>query len=581
MAKESQDEKTQLAAEVRNKYRELKAESQERLGIIEKNEKWFEGQESVQWTKDRPLYKPRTMANLLESNCRTKISLLTDSKPRFYIYGIPELKMLDAVEKILQWNNQGQVPVAPGMPGMTQPPQGQDVEAAQALMDLAKNMNIGLDHIWRYNRMHMTLEHIIMLGSITGLLSGRVYWDREANRRGEIKIEPVNSKYLFFDKTVSRVDVEDGTCGWFICNIPKPISWFNRYFPGNKVKPIETDEVTGEKKTVPTGEYIEAYTYDPSFEDFEDEDGKKGRRQKYSRAVRLVIMGGNEVLWYGEAPFFNYVCTPYEFKPGDYFGEGDVRKQIRLNEDFNSKLAQVSLNIALSANRQYVVNPAKLGLKIDELLEHANEPGYVFQTIKLAEDVKNAIIALDSPTFTPELFNYLFYIPQLMEQVSGILKSVQGMPQKKERQTKYEIGKQYEAATVRIRNTAHHVESFLTDMVYTLIKAIKVYYNKPRKIFSVDEERGEQKVANFQYPEEAQDFDFIVTVQPESMLPIDSQSQAERDMQLFQMGALDPQTLLETLHHPKVADVMQRVQQMMAAKAQGQSPQGNTGVPLP
>jgi hypothetical protein len=119
-------------------------------------------------------------------------------------------------------------------------------------------------------------------------------------------------------------------------------------------------------------------------------------------------------------------------------------------------------------------------------------------------------------------------------------------------------------------------------MVYTLVKAIKTYYsNMPRKIFSVNEETGEKKVANFQYPEEATDFDFIVTVQPESMLPIDSQSQAERDMQLFQMGALDPQTLLETLRHPKAMEVMQRVQQMQAMQQQGQSPQGNTGVPLP
>jgi len=114
-----------------------------------------------------------------------------------------------------------------------------------------------------------------------------------------------------------------------------------------------------------------------------------------------------------------------------------------------------------------------------------------------------------------------------------------------------------------------------------LIKGIKHYYTKPRKIFSIDEGTGEQKVNGFQYPEEGADFDFIVTVQPESMLPIDSQSQAERDMQLFQMGALDPQTLLETLRHPKVAEVMQRVQQMQAAQQQGQQPQGNTGTPMP
>ena len=46
------------------------------------------------------------------------------------------------------------------------------------------------------------------------------------------------------------------------------------------------------------------------------------------------------------------------------------------------------------------------------------------------------------------------------------------------------------------------------------------------------------------------------------MLPVDIQSQVERDMNLAQMGAIDPRTLLESLNHPKVDVIMKRIKEM-------------------
>ena len=217
MAKNTRDEKSERSAAVWNKYRELLSDSGDRLREIEKSEKWFAGDEGVQWAADRPKFQPRTMANLLESNVRTKVALLTDSKPKWYIYGIPEIDMLDAIEAIQKWKNAppgtpgmpAGLPGQPQIPGQQQAPEVPGMEKIQALTDLTENMNVALDYIWRYNRMHMMLEQIVLLGGITGLLAARVYWDKEANERGEMKIEPMNSKYLFFDKTVNRVDVED------------------------------------------------------------------------------------------------------------------------------------------------------------------------------------------------------------------------------------------------------------------------------------------------------------------------------------------------------------------------------------
>jgi len=554
------DEK-ELVSKMLEYVDELEAESSERVAQIEENEKWFDGDESVQWAADRPEWRPKVMANLIESNCRTKISILTDSKPKIYIYGIPPLTILEAIEAVKNGES----------------PREEHIKKYQFFRDIVDSMNIAFDHIWRFNRMNSIVEQVTVYGSVGSTMVGRVYWDEQAGDSGEIRVEPINPKYVFFDKSTTRVQIEDGTIDVFAVKIPKKLSWFRHYFPDKEVK--ASKDVKGkETEGSPSNYYTEVYMVDNSVLEEVDDGGMVKRSKKYPKG-RLIILGGDTLLYDGAIPFFPYAVHPYEYMPNDYYGTNDVKRQIPLNKDFNSKLAQVSLNIALSANRQFIINPAKLGMKIDELLEHIGEPGYIFQTVKLAEDAKNAIIALDTPKFNAELFQYLYYIPVLLEEVTGIYKAVKGMAEKRERQTRYEVGKQFEAATVRIRNTAHHIELFLEDLAQVIIKAIKVYYsNAPHNIYSLNEKGGTFKSNLFQYPEEAQDFEYIVSVQPETMLPIDMQSQVQRDMQLFQMNAIDPITLLETLQHPDLPEIKTRLQQM---QPQGQQPQGNTGMPLP
>jgi len=61
-------------------------------------------------------------------------------------------------------------------------------------------------------------------------------------------------------------------------------------------------------------------------------------------------------------------------------------------------------------------------------------------------------------------------------------------------------------------------------------------------------------------------------VQPDSTLPIDIQGQAERDMQLASMQAIDPRTLLESLNHPKVDAIMERLKEMQQQQQGQQGP---------
>lgn len=585
MAKEQRKVRAQTeemkrhGAEALEHMERLKRQSSERLTQLELNQKWFDGDEHVMWARDRPKWKPKTMANLLEANCRTKVALLTNNKPKMYVYGIPDLDIMEALQR-LQGVEQT---------GMTAP-ETEEMARAEGFRRLTKNMNIALDHFWRFNDMHTVLEQIVLNGSISRTLCARVYWDERA---AEIRCEPVHPRNVFFDKHCTGVQIEDGSTDVFIVRMIKPIAWFEKYWPDHagEVKPIkegkntDTEDEEASDLAEPRATFIEAFFYDDTVEETQEGDNPPKRKLKYPNG-RRVVLGGDYVLEDGPIEFFPYIVHPYEYEPNDFYGRGDVERQIPLVKDFNSKLAQISLNIALSANRQYIINPAKLGMKIDILLEHFSEPGYVFQTKNMAEDVKSALQTIDTPHFNPELFQYLYFIPKLLEQVSGIVKAMQGMPEKSERQTKYEIGKQYEAATIRIRNTAHHVERFLVKLAQTYIKALKIYYTgNPSKFYSLNEQEGTVESTVFQYPQGSDgsplDYDFIITVQPDTMLPIDLQSQAERDMQLVQMGALDPITLLETLNHPRVQQVQQRLQQMAAMNQQTGAPAGNSGPPGP
>lgn len=577
------DEKKKVARETSDLFKAKWDQSKERRDMYRLYERWFQGDERVQWGSERPKYKPRVIANLIESNIRTKVSALTDAKPMAYIYGIPEADMLDAFEQYIQLVQRNP------QQGQQQP---EDIQRAAAFAMLTKDMNTAFWHFWRLNKMHVALEKTVYYGALTGLMVGRIIWNAHSYKRGELLYEYIHPKWIHFDETSPGLDMKNGMTSYFFYAKPYPLDWFAKYFGkelAGKIKTLGKRDIPDEfprDDSIKYAWYIEGYFYDQSVEVMTDEfgkplfdeEGEELKKLKYENG-RRVMMGGDQLIDQGDYDFFPYAVQEYEISPDSPFGEGDVRKQIPLNKEYNSKLAQVSLNIALTANRQLIINPAKMGVDIDELQAHISDPGYVYQTKKLAEDIKNAIHVLEAPAFNPELFQYLYLLPVLLEQITGVVKGIMGMPQKRERQTRYEFGKQFEAATGRIRNTAHHVEQFIISLAHIFIEGVKKHYGSPRLIYDLDELTGTYNANIFEYPKEWMDLDFIVTVQPESILPIDMQSQAERDMQLAQMNMIDPQTLLETLRHPKAHLVTQRMQDMAMAMQQAQGVQGNTGPP--
>lgn len=579
MARKDRQEKranTEIVEEVYAAYERLQGKSSQRIADYNTYKKWFEGDESVMWAKDRPDWMPKVIANLLEAKIRTKIAILTDNKPKFYVYGIPEVDMVEdfyAYMKLQQANPQGIPQEAMN--------ENEGMVQIQNLINLSKNMNTALDHIWRFNDMNETIRRIVLEGALTGLLSCRVYWDKEASKYGEIKIEPIHPRYIYFDENITKLDMADGSCDWFIVAIPRPLSWFDYYFPGKEVQELPGYE--DKSYSAKMGLYIEAYASD--FSITRETDGEKLITKKTFPAGKMCVIGGHTMLSEGWEPIdiFPYIVRPYELNSETFFGDGDVRRGKTLQQDFNSKVSQLSLNVSLTANKQKLVNLAQFGVKLKDLLNHTGEAGFIFTTKKNVDDAKKAMVTLESTSVNPEALNYIYLIPSLLEEVMGISRTMSsGAPAKKERQSQYEIARQYESGVIRQKGAAHNIESFLTDTGTVAIEYIKRNWEAPRKIYSAD--GGILNVNIFQYPRDENDkpidYDFIVTIQPETMLPVDLQSQAERDMNLFQMtqGKFpDPQTLLESIHHPKREQILQKLE----AQNVGPATQGPTGPTVP
>ena len=455
--KVSAKEEKKLGKEIFSQFEAYFRQAGLRLADYNDADRWMRGDESLVWKDDRHDWEPIIFPNIIESIIRQKIALLTDNKPKIYVYTIPEVELME------------------------------DEKHIEMIKMHSQNMNMAFDHLWRFNKMQTVIEMMAMQGAVYGLMAGRCYWDPRANKgNGEIRTEYLHPRNIFFDQAVARVDLLDGSTETLIVAQPKPKSWFRYYFPDINVADLATGEdfpdLGGQSPDTGIGQnenvseypiYIEAY--------HAKEIGEDNPTGKYE--VQVTGMAGTKFLFNKPVEQSPVFIHPYELTVDSPMGGGDIKRLKTLQLDFCSKASQISLNIALSANRQYIVNPAKLGMKIDELLEHAGQPGYIFISKKMAEDVRQAIVDLETPKFNPELFQYLYYLPQLMEEVSGLKEVLKGGSAKKARQSKYEVGKQYEAATIRVRNTAHHLEMMVIDMWRIWAKMINQYYTSPRKIF--------------------------------------------------------------------------------------------------
>jgi hypothetical protein len=522
-----------IVEETLEKYEEYKTKLSETHGRWKENQKWFEGYREYYST--RADWQPTIIANIIESNIRTVVAVLTDSKPIMRVVGMPYKKLGD--------------------------------EEIQGMQMLGQNLDNGLNHIWRLNNMHAKLKKIVLRSAIAGLMTSRIYWDsNEYDNLGEIKIEIVDPKYLFFDPEMDELNIENGSTEWFIYAVPKPMAWFNYHFPGNKVAPMTENENTGQRSNL--GLYIEAYKADYEVEESKAmKDGKvyTKRSRKYPIG-RKICIGTNTLLKDEPLDCFPFAVEPIADRCGEFLGEDDVHRQITIQNEINLTLDRLAQHIALSASRQSVGDD-NCGVDQEEFAANAGKGGVHFSLEGGAtvDDFHKHFEFLDNPTIEPELMQFPFYLKDFGEILTGVTKLIQGLAQKSERQTGFEIGKMLETATIRLRERAGHVETFIRQIGLVCLKYMQLYYKEERDLWSINERTNELVVSEgFKFPTEtkitgedsAVDFEFDIVVQPDSTMPMDLNSQANLAMQLKQMQVITNSELLKRLQYPDISAAM-------------------------
>lgn len=521
--------KDETAREVLEVLAELRSQSSGRLANYKRNRQWFESDKDTAYPDRRKEWESEVMANIIEANVRTVVSVLTDSKPIMRVVGMPYKKL--------------------------------DDEQIQQMKALSENLDNVLGHIWRVNNMHAKLKQIVLDGSITGLMVSRLYWDAgKYDGIGEIGIETVHPKHIFFDQTITELNLEDGSCDWFIYAVRKPITWFDYYFPGKKIEP--TEDTKDKQGVSPMADYIEAYKAEFSTETVKAVE--EGKVVQHTRAVypkgRKIVLGGTTKLSDEPLDIFPFAVEPIANKPDTVVGEDDVTRQIELQKEMNVSLARLSQHIALSANRQWV-GSKECGIDPEVFLENSDRPGMFFALDygKNVEDFRKHFSELSTPKFEPELFQYVYTVLELMEKITGVTKLIQGMASKTERQTGFEIGKMLETATIRLRERAGHVEEFIRQIGLISMEYVKKNYTEERDVWHVDESSQEIVANTFKYPTEHNgitgenvpvEYEFDIVVQPDSTLPIDLNSMADLAMRLKERGVITNQELLKRLHYP-------------------------------
>lgn len=520
-----------IVEEVLDTYKDLKNLSTERIQRYDENLRWFKGDKDIAYPSGRSDHQSAVIANIIESNIRTITAVLTDSKPIMRVKAFPLITLEDQQEEMI-------------------------AKFSEA------NDNV-LHHVWRINDLHDHIRQDVLNGCLTGLMCERMFWDSSKyGGLGEIGAEVIHPRYIFFDPKVPKIDLEDGSCDWFIYAILKPLTWFHYYFPNVDVKTVSKAELRkeyDEETNIDMGLYIEAYKSEYEIEEEKTEiSGKeiKKRRARYPKGRRIII-GTDKVLDDSVIDVFPFSIEPIADEPENLWGTDDVRRQIELQREFNLKLSQLSQNIALVSNRQAVASES-CGLDPDIYAENADRPGmlFVLDYGKDLDDFHKGFEVIQNANVQPELFQFVYTVMELMEKVTGVTKLIQGLSSKRERQTGFEVGKMLETATIRLRERASHIEDFIRKIGLIIMQYVAKYYREPRPVWSIDKETGQMLISRYEFPkhrnritgeEEPIDWEYDIEVQPDSTLPIDLNSLANLAIRLKERQVITNKELLKRL----------------------------------
>lgn len=483
---------------------------------------------------------------------------------------------------------------------------------------LADQLQHGQEYLWYINKVQREIEEAVRMSMKYGTSLLKTVWDPEKfDGLGEVIYRAVHPRNFFPDPRAYRIqDME-----YCITSTPKPLEYFARRWPEKGHLVTETADWADTEHGGPsTGGLMEKQA--PLVEYmFYDEEARLCVMY-YANGVVLDVIGGDyddtgePVFRHNQFPYTKMVDYPLD---KEFWAMGELEIIESIQRLINAFEAQIIDNTRLMSNVQWHVNKRLSGMTEEDAHMVNDIPGNVlFSADGGIEKIPGEAI----PAHIPQHLNFLI---EAAEYILGIHDVVQGRRPEGVRAASALIALQ-EAASIRIRQKASHLNHALTEMVEQGNWLMLEYYDEPRNIritgtnefttLNVREalmERAMDRAIDAgmmegmeqtgidprqidpnQLEGETQDMlldrvkfpDFDVEVNVGPSVPYSQAMIHEQAKEFYQMGAIDEQALLEATRFPNWEEILNRMQGMQeqmggegAMERMGEATYGPEGPP--
>ncbi|MFT8319342.1 MAG: hypothetical protein ABF649_00735 [Bacillus sp. (in: firmicutes)] len=436
---------------------------------------------------------------------------------------------------------------------MCLPQEQDDEQSADVLSEV-------IDYIWDRTDMDYKLQLNERTRIKHGMAIYKVFWDPEAmNKLGDVDIINVPIDQFFISPRAKSVQDSD----YVIYATQKSTEYIEKRYK----KKVQSDK-----------KYDEIAVFDQ-----QEETGKQDNKvllieywTKENGQLRLITIAGETVLR-DELGFYDHGLYPFVAVPAfpvekKFWAMGVLSQIISPQQVVNILDQQIIDNARLGGNGT-IYNQMGSGLNSNAV---TNLPYKILNV----NDINMVRVepGREMPGF---IQNHLEVKKRDAESVSGIHDVSQGKAPSGITAASAILALQ-ESANQRIRLLGRTLEAGLKEIGELIIALVKEFYTEDRtirilgddkkvtfKTFNANSIKREREYTEF-LPEGGQqkvvieiDPDFDIRVEVGSSMQYSKAFMYEQAKELFQMGVIDDQALLETVKFPKAEDVLQRKQQMI------------------
>lgn len=495
-----------------------------------------------QWEGPVPEWKTKITVNFIFSTIETIVPIMTDTRP--------------------------QIVVAPQEPS--------DYQIAEIHSHIQRN-------IWDYNDMDVRLPSAVRGALIFGNYFIKPWWDKNAQGGlGEVRYALLDPFHVF--PSPGALSIEDAAYVAVAMNVP--LGFIISSYPEaeGKIRPGIWDsaltlarDITSSKDTpIPLPEARDTVRV---ISQREDEAGEYATlielwERDYEGRVYLSVCANGVVLKDREPSPYRYEGIPIAHLvdhqiPGSFWGMGEVQQLIPLQESINRRRSQVIDLLRLYgqppliADENSGVNPMAI----------AGRPGAI-----IYKNQGSQITWLQPPPVPGALFEIQVQDKRDFESISGIYDVTQGRPPTGVEAAAAILALQ-EAAQTRIRLKVRNLESFIAKLGKISVSLVQQFYTAPRairifgpgnetKFISINTVR--ERYGQLVKINDVTVGKFDVKVGAGSTLPVSRAARANQMKELYQLGIVDAQAVLEYSGIP-IEEARAIVERMKASQQQPQA----------